>query len=104
MSIEQLPTPKLLGWQALYESGARAKCIKDNPPMHGFGRSLKAGDVVDVKSVCWRGKYEISVEAECAFYELEGYFDVMLPQASTTAGRPDDPRSIEINCKMAGNA
>lgn len=22
----------------------------------------------------------------------------------TTAGRPDDPRSIEINCKMAGTA
>lgn len=77
--MEQLPTPNVLGWQALYEPGARAKCTKDNPPMHGFGRALKAGDVVDVHGVTWRGKYEISVRAECAFYELEGYFEVLLP-------------------------
>ncbi len=79
MATEQLPIPNVLGWQALYQPGARAKCIKDSPPMYGFGRSLKSGDEVDVQSVCWRGKYEISVAAECAFYELEGYFDVMLP-------------------------
>lgn len=76
---EQLPIPKVLGWQALYEPGAQAKCIKDNPPMYGFGRNLKVGDVVAVQSVCWRGKYEIAVAAECAFYELEGYFEVLLP-------------------------
>ena len=86
MSTEQLPIPKVLGWQALYEAGARAKCIKDDPPMYGFGRSLKIGEVVDVKSVCWRGKYEISVAAECAFYELEGYFEVMLPGQETNNG------------------
>jgi hypothetical protein len=74
-----LPEPKILGWQALYQPGARAKCIKDMPPMHGFGRTLKMGDVVDVQSVCWRGKYEIAVAEECAFYELEGYFEVLLP-------------------------
>lgn len=46
MASEQLPIPKILGWQALYEKGARAKVIKDDPPMVGFGRSLKIGDVV----------------------------------------------------------
>jgi hypothetical protein len=76
---EELPIPNVLGWQALYEPGARAEVIKDDPPMFGFGRALKVGDIVDVKSVCWRGKYELSVAAECAFYELEGYFKVLLP-------------------------
>lgn len=54
--MQQLPEPKILGWQALYKPGARARCIKNSPPMYGFGRSLKIGDVVDVQSVCWRGK------------------------------------------------
>ena len=74
-----LPEPTVLGWQALYEPGARARVIKDSPPMHGFGKPLHVGDVVDVESVCWRGKYELAVKAECAFYELEGYFEVLLP-------------------------
>lgn len=81
--MEQLPVPNTLDWQALYEAGARAKCIKDDPPMYGFGRSLKIGDIVNVQGVCWRGKYEISVAAECAFYELEGYFEVMFPTDDT---------------------
>ena len=76
--MDQLPKPNILNWQALYENGARANCIKDDPPMSGFGRVLKCGDIVNVQSVCWRGKYEISVAAECAFYELEGYFEVLL--------------------------
>ena len=78
--METLPEPKVLGWQALYEENARARCVKDDPPMVGFGRALKNGDVVDVHNVCWRGKYEIAVAAECAFYELEGYFEVLLPK------------------------
>ena len=80
---DQLPIPKILGWQALYEPNARARCIKDAPPMYGFGRQLKIGDVVNVHSVCWRGKYEISVVEECAFYELENYFTVELPIGAT---------------------
>jgi len=47
--MEQLPIPNVLGWQALYEKGAQAKCIKDAPPMNGFGRKLKVGDIVKVK-------------------------------------------------------
>lgn len=74
----QLPTPQVENWQRLYEPGAKARCIKDNPPMHGFGRQLKTGDVVDVSSVCWQGRFQVSVDAECAFYDLEGYFEVMV--------------------------
>ena len=75
----ELPVPKVLGWQALYAANALARCVKDNPPMTGFGRALKSGDIVPVHSVCHDGwKYQISVEAECAFYDLEGYFEVQL--------------------------
>ena len=76
----ELPIPKILGWQLLYESEARARCIKSSPPMRGFGRQLTAGDVVDVDGVCWVDThYEIAVPAECAFYTLEGYFEVLFP-------------------------
>lgn len=74
---EILPIPKIDNWRSLYAPGARARCIKDDPPMYGFGRSLKAGEIVSVQSVCWRGgQYEIGVPEECAFYRLEGYFEV----------------------------
>jgi len=82
MEAEQLPIPKVLGWQALYEPNARVKCIRDNPPMHGFGREIKAGEIISIDSVTWRGKYEVGVKAECAFYQLEGYFEVELPSSS----------------------
>jgi len=76
---DQVPAPSVLGWQALYEPNALARCVKDNPPMVGFGRQLKTGDVVPVHGVCYTGtKYQISVEAECAFYDLEGFFEVQL--------------------------
>jgi hypothetical protein len=74
-----LPIPKVAAWHALYEPDAEARCIKDNPPMYGFGRMLKKGDIVKVDSVCWSGiKYQIGVREECAFYDLEGYFEVVL--------------------------
>ena len=79
---EELPLPKVENWQALYEPGAKARCIKDDPPMHGFGRPIRAGDVVNVDGVCWSGtKYQIAVREQCAFYDLEGYFEVYAPQA-----------------------
>lgn len=74
---QELPPPRIAGWQRLYQPNARAICIKDDPPMYGFGRQIKTGDTVDVDSVCWRGKYQISVKAECAFYDLEDYFEVL---------------------------
>ena len=76
-NLVYLPSPSVTNWQALYEPDARARCIKDNPPMRGFGRQLHAGDVVQVDSVCWcEAQYEIGVRDECAFYKLEGYFEV----------------------------
>ena len=79
-----LPIPQIDNWQQLYKEGAQARCIKDDPPMKGFGRALKIGDVVDVQSVCYEYKYQISVEAECAFYDLEGYFEVVPPDTPET--------------------
>ena len=76
--FEQLPIPQVANWQRLYEPEAKARCIKDNPPMLGFGQPLKVGDVVDVDSICWSGtRYQLAVEAQCAFYDLEGYFEVL---------------------------
>lgn len=72
---DQLPIPRVQNWQALYEPGAQARCVKDDPPMRGFGKPIKAGEVVNVDSVCWSGKYQIGVREQCAFYDLEGYFE-----------------------------
>ena len=46
--------------------------------MKGFGKNLKVSDVVNVNNVCYEaGHYQISVQEECAFYRLEGFFEVM---------------------------
>lgn len=58
----------------------RARCIKDRPPMKGFGRQLTVGDVVDVRGVCWEDEhYTLAVPSECAFYRMDGYFEVEPP-------------------------
>ena len=73
---EQLPIPQVENWQELYKEGAKARCIKDDPPMEGFGKAMKVGDTVNVHSVCYKNRYQLSVQEECAFYDLEGYFEV----------------------------
>ena len=73
-----LPEPQVANWQRLYEPNAKARCIKDNPPMRGFGKTLKVGDEVEVGNVCYSSCYELAVPKECAFYTLEGYFEVIL--------------------------
>ena len=79
---EQLPVPKVDNWERLYQPDAKVRCIKDNPPMRGFGRALKVGDVVELKALSGltycEGRYEVPVSSECAFYALEGYFEVIL--------------------------
>ena len=62
-------------YRPFWTEGTRALCVRDDPPMHGFGRALKKGDIVVVRCVCWRSGYELSVPAECAFYRMEGYFE-----------------------------
>ena len=60
-----------------WTEGTVAVCVKDSPRMKGFGRQLKKGDEVVVKGVCWDplGFYELSIPDECAFYEMEGFFE-----------------------------
>lgn len=57
---------------------SRAVCIKDNPAMTGFGRPMKIGDEVVVEGVTYDGRYRLAVPAECAFYEMIGYWEAML--------------------------
>ena len=46
--------------------------------MRGFGRQLHVGDVVNVHNICYEhNKYTVAVREECAFYDLEGYFEVV---------------------------
>ena len=74
--LDEIPAPNVPNWRAFYAPDAKARCIKDNPPMDGFGRSLKAGEVVAINGVCFSGgRYTLAVPAECAFYQLEGYFE-----------------------------
>ena len=74
--MTELPQPDQR-YHPFWTEGTKARCVKDDPPMHGFGRPLKAGDVVPVKGVCWNGSYyQLSVPSECAFYKMEDYFEV----------------------------
>ena len=45
MNEQELPIPKVENWQMLYEPNASVICIRDDPPMKGFGRRIKKGDV-----------------------------------------------------------
>ena len=50
------------------------RCIKDNPQMTGFGRQLKIGDIVIINGTVANSiSFEVSVPAECAFYEYEAF-------------------------------
>ena len=49
-------------------------CIEDNPPMVGFGKTLKVGDVIVIKGTIHNELgFCVSVPSECAFYEYS-YF------------------------------
>jgi hypothetical protein len=56
------------------ENPIEATCIKDNPPMRGFGRQLKTGDVVVVDGTVFDDRFRVAVPSECAFYAYE-YFE-----------------------------
>jgi hypothetical protein len=66
-------------YRPMWTPGTLVRCTKDSPPYVGFGRDLRAGDIVAVKGVCWDGThYQISVPEECGSYRMEGYFEVCL--------------------------
>ena len=51
------------------------RCIKSDPPMVGFGRKLKRGDIVTIDgTVHHEIGFAISVPSECAFYAYD-YFE-----------------------------
>ena len=61
-----------------WQEKSRALCVKDDPPMRGFGKSFKMGDEVVVEGVIFDSIYRLSIPSECAFYEMIGYWEVML--------------------------
>jgi hypothetical protein len=72
--------PVLLVFHESRESPVEALCIKDNPPMTGFGKNLVAGDRVTVKGTVSRGSaFEVCVPSECAFYEYSYFVPLELP-------------------------
>jgi len=67
--------PKLAVFHNSREKPIKVICTKDDPPMTGFGRALKKGDIVEIEGTVSRGlRFEVSVAAECAFYDYR-YFE-----------------------------
>jgi hypothetical protein len=53
------------------------KCIKDDPPMCGFGKKLKSNDVVTINGTVYNQLgFCVCVPNECAFYKYE-YFELV---------------------------
>jgi hypothetical protein len=53
------------------------KCIKDNPPMYGFGRKLKVNDIIIIDGTVHNQLgFCVSAPSECAFYKYE-YFELI---------------------------
>jgi hypothetical protein len=67
--------PKLLIFHNARGADLRARCIKDNPPMLGFGKSLSVGDEVIISGTVHNELgFCVCVRAECAFYDYT-YFE-----------------------------
>jgi hypothetical protein len=74
--------PILLQFHNSEPDGMEAICIKDNPPMTGFGRHLKIGEKVRIKGVVSNSTtFEVCVPSECAFYQYD-YFSPFDPDPS----------------------
>lgn len=66
--------PVLAQFHETRNNPRKVVCIKDNPPMVGFGRKLSIGDEVVIEgTVCNELGFAVAVPAECAFYAYE-YF------------------------------
>jgi hypothetical protein len=62
--------PKLITFHGTRDSPRKVICVKDNPFMKGFGKTLKAGDVVEINGTIHEYfGFAVSVPAECAFYD-----------------------------------
>ena len=72
--------PKLALFHESRNAPMLVVCTKDNPTMHGFGRTLKAGDVVEIKGTCCHGgRFDVSVPKECAFYDYSHFEPAAAP-------------------------
>ena len=74
--------PILVAFHNSRNEPMQVRCVKDHPPMHGFGRQLAVGDIVEIKgTVCRAGRFQVSVPKECAFYDYE-YFEPVEPYSA----------------------
>jgi hypothetical protein len=71
--ITNNPDPLL---HALHSHRGMAKVVRDVKCVRGFGRDLKAGEIVVVGGTTWdscSGNYTVSVDAECGFYDYKAF-------------------------------
>ena len=69
--------PKLLAFHNTRDNIQTVICIKDNPPMHGFGKKLQKGDMVEIQGTTHNQLgFCICVPSECAFYAYD-YFELI---------------------------
>lgn len=62
--------PKLELFHASRVTPIQVICVKDNPPMRGFGKQLKKGNVVTINGTVNDGSgFQVSCPEECAFYD-----------------------------------
>ncbi len=64
--------PKLEIFSDTRDNPKFVRCIKSNPPMHGFGRALMEGDIVLIHGTVHNHLgFCVSVPSECAFYSYD---------------------------------
>jgi len=71
--------PKLFAMHLTRNKPQQARVIKDDPPMHGFGKELKKDDIVTIEGTTYHppvGCFCVSVPEECAFYDYN-YFELI---------------------------
>ena len=65
---------KLITFHNTRDNPIKVRCIKDNPRMHGFGRKLKCGDIVEINGTIHNHLgFCVCVPSECAFYEYTAF-------------------------------
>jgi len=69
--------PKLIEFHNSRNNPMLVKCIKDNPPMYGFGKKLKIGDIVEINGTVHNSiGFCVGVPEENAFYQYD-YFEAV---------------------------
>jgi len=68
--------PKLIEFHDSRIFPKEVVCVRDLPPMHGFGEAIRLGDKVNIHGTVYVPGigFCISVPSQCAFYEYS-YFE-----------------------------